>query len=182
MHEKLERPEVLIGSTTRSDAGVRSRHVRHHQRHRGSTKARRTSGGRRGVHQLEESRSFPVDRRADPGYFRGIPQGRRYHVSGHELKRYSIRRRLLATRRQIHALDIAELGYVIEAAPAVDRKCSRSPSSTASAQARAGKARGVRGANQADRPPFQSRFPRRAQLCAKCSTAAGVMMTAATPA
>ena len=34
MHEKLERPEVLIGSDVQDkDAGVRSRHVRHHQRH-----------------------------------------------------------------------------------------------------------------------------------------------------
>jgi hypothetical protein len=47
------------------DAGVRSRDVRDHQRHRAQRgHSARAAAAVRGVHQHEEPRSFPVDRRA----------------------------------------------------------------------------------------------------------------------
>ena len=72
---------------------------------------------------------------------------------------------------------IAELGYVDREAPADDRPAAEAGARRASQKLIDEKKRGVRSAQQADRTPSRkSHFPEGAQLCAKCSTAAVVMM------
>jgi hypothetical protein len=65
MTEEVQRPEMLVGSTYKIKTPV-SDHAMYV----------------RGLHQLEEPRSLPVDRGADAHHLRGIPQGRRRHVPG----------------------------------------------------------------------------------------------------
>jgi len=77
MHEKLERPEVLIGSTYKIKTPVsdHAMYVTINDIVLNEGHAARAAPAFRGFHQLEESRSFPVDRRADPGHLRRISQG-----------------------------------------------------------------------------------------------------------
>ena len=89
------------------DAGVRSRDVRDDQRHRAERRhAARAAAAVRDLHQLEEPRSLPVDRRADAHHLGRVPQGRRRDVPGRRAEgRVRSARRLLAAGRQVHAVD-----------------------------------------------------------------------------
>ena len=84
MHESVERPEVLIGSTYKIKSPlVEHAHVRDHQRHRPEPGHRaRAAPPVRGLHQLQEHGPLPVDRGADPHHERRVPQGRRRHLPG----------------------------------------------------------------------------------------------------
>ena len=105
------------------DAGVRSRHVRDHQRHHPQRRhAVRAAPAVRDLHQLEEPRSLPVDRGADAHHLRGVPQGRRRHVPGRRAEgRVRSARGLLAGGRQVHAVDHRRAGLCHREAPADHR-------------------------------------------------------------
>src|SRR5438067_1737368 len=65
------------------DADLGSRHVRDHQRHRAERGHRiRAAPPLRGLHQLQEPRSLPVDRGAHAHHLGGVPQGGRRHLPG----------------------------------------------------------------------------------------------------
>ena len=84
MHEKLERPEVLIGSTYKIKTPI-SDHAMYVTindivLNEGTEYEQRRPV--RGVHQLEEPRSLPVDRGAHAHHLGRVPQGRRRHLPG----------------------------------------------------------------------------------------------------
>ena len=84
MHEKVERPEVLIGSTYKIKTPVsdHAMYVTINDIVLNEGTRVRAAPAVRGLHQLQESRSLPVDRRAHPHHFGGVPQGRRRHLPG----------------------------------------------------------------------------------------------------
>ncbi len=74
MHEKLERPEMLVGSTYKLKTPIsdHAMYVTINDIVLNEGIEVRAAPAARDFHQLEEPR-LPVDRGAHPDYFRGIP-------------------------------------------------------------------------------------------------------------
>jgi hypothetical protein len=72
MHEKLERPEMLIGSTYKVKTPV-SDHAMYVTINDERGHRARKAPSVRNFHKFEEPRSLPVDRGADTHYLGGVP-------------------------------------------------------------------------------------------------------------
>ena len=178
MHEEIERPEVLIGSTYKIKTPV-SDHAMYVTINdivlNEGTRAR-AAPAVRGLHQLEEPRSLPVDRGADAHHLGRVPQGRRRHLPGGRAEgRVRPARRLLAAGRQVHAVDHRRARLRDREAPADHRPAARSRSSTSTSRSSSKRSSAEFEARNKQTDAFaKTHFPEGAQLCAKCSTAAVV--------
>jgi hypothetical protein len=106
MTEEIQRPEVLIGSTYKIKTPVsdHAMYVTINDIVLNEGTGVRAAPPVRGVHQLEEPRSLPVDRGAHARHLRCVPEGRRRHLPGGRAEG-GVRPegRLLAARREVHA-------------------------------------------------------------------------------